>query len=148
MENVQSWQSWQSWRYERAVQQRCLLRGQRASRTSSPERCCEPGNEPTLETGQPPGKTEKGKTHFKRYSRLYSRLVFKERTQGQCKCVTWRSGVLLSCRVLRGWTSGVLPVLLAEEPDTEAWTLPTALAWSGGTYLSIQEKIPTQMQTQ
>lgn len=44
----------------------------------------------------------------------------------------------MSCRVLRGWTSGVLPVLLAEEPDTEAWTLPTALAWSGGTYLEIQ----------
>lgn len=41
----------------------------------------------------------------------------------------------MSCRVFRGWTSGVLPVLLAEEPDTEAWTLPTALAWSGGTYL-------------
>lgn len=58
--------------------------------------------------------------------------------------VTWRSGVLLSCRLLRGWTSGVLPVLLAEEPDTEAWTLATALAWSGGTYLYIHEKAPTQ----
>lgn len=49
---------------------------------------------------------------------------------------TWRSGVLLSCRALRGWTSGVLPVLLAEDPDTETWT---ALAWSGGTYLCIQD---------
>lgn len=26
-------------------------------------------------------------------------------------------------------------MLLADEPDTEAWTLPTDLAWSGGTYL-------------
>lgn len=32
----------------------------------------------------------------------------------------------------------MLPVLLAEEPDTEAWTLPTALAWSGGTYLETR----------
>lgn len=56
---------------------------------------------------------------------------------------TCRSGVLLSCRVLRGWTSGVLPVLLAEEPDTEAWTLDTALAWFGGTYLGSQERTPT-----
>lgn len=50
--------------------------------------------------------------------------------------LTWRSGVLLSCRALSGWTSGVLPVLLAEDPDTETWT---ALAWSGGTYLHIQD---------
>lgn len=52
---------------------------------------------------------------------------------------TWRRGVLLSCRVLSGWTSGVLPVLLAEEPDTEAWTLLTARAWSGGTYLESRQ---------
>ena len=45
----------------------------------------------------------------------------------------------MRCRVLSGWTSGVLPVLLAEEPDTEAWTVATALAWSGGTYLQMQE---------
>lgn len=59
------------------------------------------------------------------------------------RCVTWRSGVLLSCRVLRGWTSEVLAVLLAVEPDTEAWTLPTGLAWSGGTYLGVRGR--TQM---
>lgn len=53
----------------------------------------------------------------------------------------------MSCRVLRGWTSGVLPVLLAEEPDTEAWTVATALAWSGGTYLDIQEKAPAHTYT-
>lgn len=28
--------------------------------------------------------------------------------------------------------------MLAEEPDTDAWTLPTARAWSGGTYLQTQ----------
>lgn len=33
--------------------------------------------------------------------------------------LTWRSGVLFSCKALSGWTSGVLPVLLAEDPDTE-----------------------------
>lgn len=41
----------------------------------------------------------------------------------------------MSCRVFRGWTSGVLAVLLAEEPDLEAWAMATVLAWSGGTYL-------------
>ena len=44
----------------------------------------------------------------------------------------------MSCRVLRGWTSGVLPVLLAEEPDTPAWTVDTGRACSGGTYLDPQ----------
>jgi len=49
---------------------------------------------------------------------------------------TWRGAVLLS---LTGWTSGVLVVLLlAEEPDTGAWTLDTTRAWSGGTYLEHQ----------
>lgn len=61
-----------------------------------------------------------------------------------CIRLTWRRGVLLSCRVLRGWTSGVLPVLLAEEPDTEAWTFATTLAWSGGTYLKIQGRAPAR----
>ncbi|TNN69861.1 hypothetical protein EYF80_019929 [Liparis tanakae] len=51
-----------------------------------------------------------------------------------------------SQRTLRGWTSGVLPVLLAEEPDTEAWTLATVLAWSGGTYLGIHEITPPQIE--
>jgi hypothetical protein len=46
---------------------------------------------------------------------------------------------LLSCRVLRGWISGVLAVLLAEEPDLEAWAMATVLAWSGGTYLYSQK---------
>ena len=44
----------------------------------------------------------------------------------------------MSCRVLRGWTSGVLPVLLAEEPDTPVWTVDTGRACSGGTYLDPQ----------
>ena len=29
-------------------------------------------------------------------------------------------------------------MLLAVEADAEAWTLPTGLAWSGGTYLKIK----------
>lgn len=38
-------------------------------------------------------------------------------------------------RDLRGRTSGVLLVLLLEEPEMEAWTEATARACSGGTYL-------------
>ena len=57
---------------------------------------------------------------------------------------TWFGGVfLLRCRVgaasprrdLSGLTSGVLLVLLFEDPEMEAWTDATTLAWSGGTYL-------------
>lgn len=62
LENVQSWQSWQNWTFESVEQQKCLLPGQRASRTSSPEQCCEPGNELTLETGQQHKK--RGLKHF------------------------------------------------------------------------------------
>lgn len=51
-ENVQSWQSCWSWRFEWAEQQRCLLPGQRASQTSSPEQQSEPGSDQALETGQ------------------------------------------------------------------------------------------------
>lgn len=36
---------------------------------------------------------------------------------------------------LSGLTSGVLLVLLFEEPEMEAWTDATTLACSGGTYL-------------
>lgn len=38
--------------------------------------------------------------------------------------------------VLRGRTSGVLLVLLADEPEMEAWTEATTLACSGGTNLN------------
>ena len=38
-------------------------------------------------------------------------------------------------RDLSGLTSGVLLVLLFEEPEMEAWTDATTLACSGGTYL-------------
>lgn len=38
-------------------------------------------------------------------------------------------------RDLRGLTSGVLLVLLFEEPEMEAWTDATTMACSGGTYL-------------
>jgi len=53
--------------------------------------------------------------------------------------VTWLDGVLVRCRVLRGWgrTSGVLLVLLADEPDIEACTEAITLACSGGTYLKM-----------
>lgn len=37
-------------------------------------------------------------------------------------------------RDLRGFTSGVLLVLLAEDPDMDAWTDATTFACSGGTY--------------
>lgn len=53
---------------------------------------------------------------------------------------TWLDGVLLRCRVLRGCTSGVLLVLLAEEPETEAWTEAITLACSGGTYLQSKKR--------
>lgn len=38
-------------------------------------------------------------------------------------------------RDLSGLTSGVLLVLLFEEPEMEAWTDATTFACSGGTYL-------------
>lgn len=38
-------------------------------------------------------------------------------------------------RDLSGFTSGVLLVLLAEDPDMDAWTDATTFACSGGTYL-------------
>lgn len=38
-------------------------------------------------------------------------------------------------RDLSGLTSGVLLVLLAEDPDIDAWTDATTFACSGGTYL-------------
>ena len=46
-----------------------------------------------------------------------------------------REGTDSPSKVLSGRTSGVLLVLLLEEPEMEAWTEATALAWSGGTYL-------------
>lgn len=57
--------------------------------------------------------------------------------------LTWLGVVLLRCSVgadspssdLRGRTSGVLLVLLAEDPEMEAWTEATTLACSGGTNL-------------
>lgn len=56
---------------------------------------------------------------------------------------------MLRCRVgadspssvLRGRTSGVLLVLLADEPEIEAWTEATTLACSGGTNLIITTKV-------
>lgn len=128
-ENVQNWQSWQSWKCEWVEQQRCLLQGLTASQISSPEWCCVAGTEVTLETGQQASKTVGEKHSFNSIKKILHGLAVSG------ELVTWRSGVLLSCRALRGWTSGVLPVLLAEDPDTETWT---ALAWSGGTYLCIQ----------
>ncbi len=58
-------------------------------------------------------------------------------------CVTWLGVFLLRCKlgtdspsnVLRGRTSGVLLVLLADEPEIDAWIDATVLACSGGTYL-------------
>ena len=44
-------------------------------------------------------------------------------------------------KVLRGRTSGVLLVLLLDEPEMEAWTEATTLAWSGGTYLTTTTDI-------
>ena len=38
-------------------------------------------------------------------------------------------------RDFSGLTSGVLLVLLAEDPEIDAWTDATTLACSGGTYL-------------
>ena len=58
--------------------------------------------------------------------------------------LTWLGGVfLLRCREgaespsrdLRGLTSGVLLVLLLEEPEMEAWTGAADFACSGGTCL-------------
>lgn len=46
-----------------------------------------------------------------------------------------REGADSPSRDLSGLTSGVLLVLLFEEPEMEAWTDATTLACSGGTYL-------------
>lgn len=46
-----------------------------------------------------------------------------------------REGAVSPRRDLSGRTSGVLLVLLFEEPEMEAWTEATTLACSGGTYL-------------
>lgn len=43
-------------------------------------------------------------------------------------------------RDLSGLTSGVLLVLLADDPDMDAWTEATTFACSGGTYLKCQIK--------
>ena len=47
------------------------------------------------------------------------------------------AGVDSPRRDLSGLTSGVLLVLLAEDPDIDAWTDATTFACSGGTYLTI-----------
>lgn len=57
--------------------------------------------------------------------------------------LTWLGVPLFKCnagavsprRDLSGLTSGVLLVLLADDPDIDAWTDATTFACSGGTYL-------------
>ncbi len=46
-----------------------------------------------------------------------------------------KEGAESPSRDFNGLTSGVLLVLLFEEPEMEAWTDATTLACSGGTYL-------------
>jgi len=63
--------------------------------------------------------------------------------------LTWLGVPLFKCsagaaspkRDLRGFTSGVLLVLLAEDPDMDAWTDATTFACSGGTYLHPKEQL-------
>lgn len=94
-------------------QQKCLRPGLTASQTSSPEQNYEPGCEPDLETES---KERTGSCFLQQNSKISGSVNFTD--SGDVS--TWRNGVLLSWRVFRGWTSGVLPVLLAEDPETEA----------------------------
>lgn len=63
--------------------------------------------------------------------------------------LTWLGVPLFKCSVgaaspkrdLSGFTSGVLLVLLAEDPDMDAWTDATTFACSGGTYLNSKRAI-------
>lgn len=98
-------------------QQKCLPPGLTASQTSSPEQHCEPGRDPHLETDGEEQTEGRFLQLFKQRSEKWE--LFSSVKVSVC-VTTWRSGVLLSWRVFRGWTSGVLPVLLAEEPEMEA----------------------------
>lgn len=55
-----------------------------------------------------------------------------------------REGADSPSRDLSGRTSGVLLVLLLEDPEMDAWTEATTLACSGGTYLGKGVEVTNQ----
>lgn len=73
-----------------------------------------------------------------------SQALFKSKLPTKIqRLLTWLGVPLFKCSVgaespkrdFSGLTSGVLLVLLAEDPEIDAWTDATTLACSGGTYL-------------
>jgi hypothetical protein len=74
---------------------------------------------------------------------LHTQFSLSTKSYKDLRLLTWLGVPLFKCsagaespkRDFSGLTSGVLLVLLAEDPEIYAWTDATTLACSGGTYL-------------